>query len=59
MTYNEFSQRDLELKKEINEYRRNSFNAQQQIIANEIEITRLEDERSKLHFIYAKDEMSK
>lgn len=56
MTYQEFSKRDLELNMQITEYRRDSFRAQQQIAANEIEITRLQDERTALHYEYALSE---
>lgn len=56
MTYQEFSQRDMELQAQINDYRRDSLNAQQQIIANEIEITRLQDKRTALSHEYAKHE---
>ena len=56
MTYHEFSQQDMELQMEINAYSQNSLQAQQQIIANEIEITRLQGERTKLAHEYALSE---
>ena len=56
MTYQEFSERDKALHDEINAYKRESLKAQQQIIANEIEITKLQDERTALHYEYALSE---
>ena len=56
MTYAEFSERDKVLQEEINDYKRDSLKAKQQIIANEIEITKLQDERTALHHKYALSE---
>ena len=54
MTYNEFQKRDMVLKAQIADYRRNSCDAQATIAMNEKEIINLEMERTKLHDEYAR-----
>ena len=52
MDYNEFQEKDLELLGQIDDLRTDSLDLQQQMIANEKEIIRLEHERSELRAKY-------
>lgn len=56
MSYEEFLEKDSDLLTQIAEYRHNSGEHQLQIAANELEIVKLEQERTRLRSEYTINE---